>query len=201
MKISEKTIKRLTLYHCILVDYFEKGKSTISSREMATPLHIDSSQVRRDINLLKQEGTSSIGYDVLALKNKIEQSLSFASPKNAFIVGSGELGLSLATCCNFGNYGLKIVELVDTEAIKTDRKIRNNNPYHMEHLKEKAKEMDVEIAILTVPRQFAQGAADVLVKAGIKYIWNFTPTILDVPAEIQVRNENLMGNFLQFTYK
>ena len=34
----------------------------------------------------------------------------------------------------------------------------------------------------------------------IKYIWNFTPTVLNVPDDIQVWNENLMGNFLQFTY-
>ena len=39
-----------------------------------------------------------------------------------------------------------------------------------------------------------------LVNAGIKYIWNFTPVVLDVPDDVQVWNENLMGNFLQFTY-
>lgn len=57
-----------------------------------------------------------------------------------------------------------------------------------------------DIAILTVPRQFAQQTADFLVKAEIKYIWNFTPVVLSVPDDIQVWNENLMGNFLQFTY-
>ncbi|MFI3243673.1 MAG: hypothetical protein R3Y56_05415, partial [Akkermansia sp.] len=66
---------------------------------------------------------------------------------------------------------------------------------------DKTKELGVEIAILTVPRQHAQATAEMLIQSGIKYIWNFTPTILDVPAEVQVRNENLMGNFLQFTYK
>lgn len=58
----------------------------------------------------------------------------------------------------------------------------------------------IDIAILTVPAQFAQTTAEFLVKAGIKYIWNFTPTVLDVPDDVQVWNENLMGNFLQFTY-
>lgn len=63
-----------------------------------------------------------------------------------------------------------------------------------------ARKSNVDIAILTVPREYAQITADFLVKANIKYIWNFTPTVLSVPEDVQVWNENLMGNFLQFTY-
>ena len=59
---------------------------------------------------------------------------------------------------------------------------------------------NVDIAILTVPRESAQKIANYLSGAGIKYIWNFTPTVLSVPDNVQVWNENLMGNFLQFTY-
>ena len=55
-------------------------------------------------------------------------------------------------------------------------------------------------AILTVPRQFAQTTADFLVNSNIKYIWNFAPVVLSVPNDVQIWNENLMGNFLQFTY-
>ena len=57
------------------------------------------------------------------------------------------------------------------------------------------------MAILTVPREFAQETANILVKENIKYIWNFSPAVLDVPKDVQVWNENLMGNFLQFAYK
>ena len=39
-----------------------------------------------------------------------------------------------------------------------------------------------------------------LVKSGVKGIWNFAPVVLTVPKNVQVWNENLMGNFLQFTY-
>ena len=60
--------------------------------------------------------------------------------------------------------------------------------------------MDVDIAILTVPYDAAQPVTDYMVEAGIKYIWNFAPVVLAVPDDVQVWNENLMGNFLQFTY-
>ena len=49
--------------------------------------------------------------------------------------------------------------------------------------------------------KFAQETADFIVQSNIKYIWNFSPTVLDVPEDVQVWNENLMGNFLQFTYQ
>ena len=48
-------------------------------------------------------------------------------------------------------------------------------------------------------KEFAQNAANCLAGAGIKYIWNFTPCILDVPKDVKVWNENLIGSFLQFT--
>ena len=43
-----------------------------------------------------------------------------------------------------------------------------------------------------------QEVADYIIKSGIKYIWNFAPTILSVPAGIHVWHENLIGSFLQF---
>ena len=59
--------------------------------------------------------------------------------------------------------------------------------------------MGVKIAILTVPHSQAQKAANFLIDSGIKYIWNFTQCILDVPDDIHVWNENLIGHFLQLT--
>ena len=52
-QISDKVINRLTLYHCILNDYINKGEEIISSGQIASLLKIDDSQVRKDINLLK----------------------------------------------------------------------------------------------------------------------------------------------------
>lgn len=60
-------------------------------------------------------------------------------------------------------------------------------------LPEIALQEGADIAILTVPRQFAQTTADFLVKADIKYIWNFTPVVLSVPDNVQVWNEKLNG--------
>ena len=210
-KISEKVINRLTLYHCILQDFIDKKIEYISSKQIATLLRIDDSQVRKDINLLNNSGKSRVGYIVKELKKSIETTLGFAKTKNAYIIGAGNLGMALAKYDNFTSYGLNIINLFDNDDSKIGKSVNNKdimNPLitqnkdiiNIKELPRHTKENDVDIAILTVPGRFAQATAEFLVKSNIKYIWNFTPVVLDVPENVQVWNENLMGNFLQFTY-
>ena len=75
---------------------------------------------------------------------------------------------------------------------------RDKKVYNIKLLPEMAKDMNVKMAILTVPRQVAQSVTDFLVDAGINNIWNFAPCILRVPDGIKVWNENLMSSCLQF---
>ena len=199
-KISEKVINRLTLYHCILQDFIDKKIEYISSKQIATLLRIDDSQVRKDINLLNNSGKSRVGYIVKELKKSIETTLGFAKTKNAYIIGAGNLGMALAKYDNFTSYGLNIINLFDNDDSKIGKSVNNKDIINIKELPRHTKENVVDIAILTVPGKFAQSTAEYLVSANIKYIWNFTPTVLDVPEDVQVWNENLMGNFLQFTY-
>lgn len=199
-KISEKVINRLTLYHCILQDFITKGEEYISSKQIATLLNIDDSQVRKDINILNNSGKSRVGYIVKELKTSIEKTLGFSKTKKAFIIGAGNLGMALAKYDNFTSYGLNILALFDNNETKIGKEINSKKILNIEELPKFATEHCVEIAILTVPGKYAQKTAEFITKSNIKYIWNFTPTVLEVPSGIQVWNENLMGNFLQFTY-
>ena len=200
-KISDKVINRLTLYHCILQDFLNKGETYISSGQIAALLDIDDSQVRKDISILNNSGKSRIGYIVKELKKSIETTLGFSKTKKAFIVGAGNLGMALAKYDNFANYGLNIIALFDNDKKKIGTTINNKLLIlDINKLPNLARKNNVDIAILTVPGQYAQQTANFLVSAKIKYIWNFTPTVLSVPKDVQVWNENLMGYFLQFTY-
>ncbi len=199
-KFSEKVINRLTLYHCILTDYAEQNVEFIASKQLAELLKIDDSQVRKDINLLHNSGKSNVGYIVKELKSSIEQTLGFTKTKKAFIIGAGNLGMALAKYDNFQDYGLNILALFDIDRNKIGQSINNKMILDINKLPNLSRKSDVDIAILTVPRRYAQVMADYLVRANIKYIWNFTPAVLFVPDGVQVWNENLIGNFLQFTY-
>lgn len=199
--ISEKAVSRMTLYHCILTDYISKGVDTISSPQIASLLGIDDSQVRKDISFLNNSGKCRVGYIVKELKASIEKTLGFSKPKNAIIIGAGNLGNALAHYSNFANYGLNVIALFDVDKNKINTKVNGKTIYSITEIKSLLKTIDIDMAILTVPREFAQKTAEILVKENIKYIWNFSPTVLDVPKDVQVWNENLMGNFLQFAYK
>ena len=199
-KISEKVINRLTLYHCILQDFITKGEEYISSKQIATLLNIDDSQVRKDINILNNSGKSRVGYIVKELKTSIEKTLGFSKTKKAFIIGAGNLGMALAKYDNFTSYGLNILALFDNDETKIGKEINSKKILNIEELPKFATEHSVEIAILTVPGKYAQKTAEFITKSNIKYIWNFAPVVLSVPNDVQIWNENLMGNFLQFTY-
>ena len=196
--IPEKVLQRLTLYHSLMVEYINRGITTISSPKIAQRLHIDDSQVRKDFKLLNNMGRCKVGYDVALLKDSIEYTLGFQKNKKAFIIGAGHLGVALARFSDFSDYGLNIVALFDKDPAKVDLNVNKKKIFHISSLPEAVKKEGVEIAILTVPCVHAQTTADFLINANIRYIWNFTQTILKVPDNVRVKNENLVASFLQF---
>ncbi len=197
--LTNKVINRLTLYHSILSDYMEREIENISSTNIAELLHIDNTTVRKDIALLGYKGKCKVGYKTSELKALIEETLKFEKLKTAFIIGAGNLGMALAKYDNFEAYGFKINALFDNSPEKIGQKINDKDIFSIKDFGKIMKKTDVKIAILTVPKAHAQEVTNFLIKSGIEYIWNFTPCVLNVPDNIQVWNENLIGNFLQFT--
>ena len=200
LKLSSQVIRRLTLYHNLLADYSEKGISYVSSPQLAGLLKVDDSQVRKDILLCHRQGKSKVGYVVIDLKKDIEHFLGLEKKKKAIVVGAGNLGSALAKYTDFKDYGIEITGLFDSDVHKVGQEISGKRVYDVKNLAEVAQKLKAQIAILTVPRAVAQSVADLLVQAKIKYIWNFTPTVLSLPDDMKVCHDNLMGNFLPFIY-
>ena len=200
MNIPEKVINRLTLYHFILEDMREDEKY-VSSTKFANLLNIDNSQVRKDLKYLDNQGKCRVGYEVKELKRKIEECLGFKQTKDIFVVGAGNLGSALAKYESFKDYGLNVLALFDKDPKKVGTTINGKEVFDISKVGNLASRLNVEAAILTVPREYAQGVANYLAGAGIKYIWNFTTCVLDLPNDVKVWNENLISNFLQFTIK
>jgi len=196
MNIPDKVINRLTLYHYILEEY---TNDFISSTILANMLHIDNSQVRKDIKYLQNTGKCRVGYDVEVLKSSIERTLGFQKNLNAVIIGAGNYGSALAKYDSFNNYGLNISAMLDNNPLKINKTVNGKKIYDINKLDDVIKDFDVKMAILTVPKEEAQIISSKLEDIGIKYIWNFTPCVLKVSNKVKVCNENLIGSFLQFT--
>lgn len=198
MNIPDKVINRLTLYHYIL-DTLPEDEQYISSTKIAQLLCIDDSQVRKDLKYLDYSGKCRVGYETKTLKQIIEEKLGFKQRRDAFIVGAGNLGSALAKYDSFADYGLNILAMFDNDPKKIGTLINGKEVFSLTKVANLTARLGVDIAILTVPKECASTAANYLAGAGIKYIWNFTPCILDVPKDVKVWNENLIGSFLQFT--
>ena len=198
MNIPDKVINRLTLYHFIL-DNLKEDDQYISSAKIAQLLNIDDSQVRKDLKYIDYSGKCRLGYEAKKLKQTIEVQLGFKQKRDAFIIGAGNLGSALAKYDSFKDYGLNILAMFDNDPKKIGTVINGKEVFSFTKINNLSARLGVDIAILTVPKEYAVNAANYLAGAGIKYIWNFTPCILDVPKDVKVWNENLIGSFLQFT--
>ena len=112
------------------------------------------------------------------------------------VVGLGRFGFNLAK--NLAESGKEVI-CIDNDPKKIGTMIIGKEVFSFSRVKDLTVRLGVVIARLTVPKECAQSAAIYLAGSGIKYIWNFTPCILDVPKGVKVWNENLIGSFLQFT--
>ena len=197
MDIPVKVIERLTLYHFILDD-LKDDEDFISSTKIANILKIDSSQVRKDLKYIDNQGKCRVGYNVKQLKTNIEKNLGFKQKKNAFIIGAGNLGSALAKYASFKDYGLNILAMFDIDTKKIGTCVNDIKIFDIEEIESLTKKLSVDFVILTVPKQVAQKTAKYITDKGIKYIWNFTPCVLYLSDNIKVWNENLISSFLQF---
>ena len=198
--ISKAAFRRLPRYHQILGAFDAIGREYISSRELSEILEINETLVRKDMADLKIRGKQNQGYNINALRERIEQFHGLEEITEAIVVGAGHLGIALANYSGFAHYGLKIVAVLDNDPEKIGTKAGAYEISSVSRLASIIQRKKVKLIIITVPKQVAQEVADTAVRAGAIALWNFTPRELTVPAGIKVRNEQLIGGFMALSY-
>ena len=71
----------------------------------------------------------------------------------------------------------------------------------MDELESYLKKVDVEIAVLTLPKSKVKEVANQLIACGIKALWNFAHLDLDVPDDVVVENVHLVDSLMQLSYR
>ncbi|NLK46170.1 MAG: redox-sensing transcriptional repressor Rex, partial [Treponema sp.] len=140
-------------------------------------------------------GKPKRGYLVTALITAIEHFLGWDKPKNAILIGAGNLGTALTGYQEFRFHGLNFVAAFDTNPEKIGKRIHGVPIFSLISLEEKVKNLDATLAVLTVPSSQAQETADLIVKTGINAIWNFTNTKINVPDNVAVQREDLTSGY------
>lgn len=192
--LPEPTLRRLPWYLAYIDILRAAGTDTVSSTQISKALNVDASQIAKDLSFLNIKGKTRIGYDVNTLADALTEFLGFKKVHNALIVGVGSLGAALIHDSGLSNYGLNIVAGFDTNPEIVGTKICNVPIYGIEELKRCQNELDASIGILTVPADQAQNAADNMVAAGIKAIWNFTPYRIRVREGIVMTNTSIYAH-------
>jgi redox-sensing transcriptional repressor len=191
--IPEPTLRRLPWYLAYLRLEFNKGVSFVSSTQISRAINVGASQIAKDLSLINVSGKTRVGYDVNELIDVLENSLGFRNSHKAIIFGVGSLGGALLRDKGLSQYGLEIVAGFDVNP-DLRGEIYGIPVYNRNQFMKIQESLDVSIGILTVPIDSAQEVAELMIKGGIKAIWNFTPFRITVPDNIVVQNTSIYAH-------
>jgi redox-sensing transcriptional repressor len=200
MKLPAKTVERLSEYRRTLLECLNEKKNFIFSHELAARLHITAVQVRRDLMLIGYSSVQRKGYDVKELIDTIGDIIDSRESLNIAIIGIGNLGRAMAGYFKGKRSKLNLVASFDTDPQKINKVIAGVKCYSHNDLEKMIRELDIRIAILTVPPEYAKEVAEEAVRYGIKGILNFTTISLNVPSWVFLEEYDMITSIEKVAY-
>ncbi len=195
-----KTVERLSEYRRTLLECLKEKKNFIFSHDLAARLHITAVQVRRDLMLIGYSSVQRKGYDVKILIDTISSIIDSEEGMNVAIIGIGNLGRALAAYFKGKRSKLNLVASFDNDPQKINKVISGVKCYPYQDLDRVVKELNIEVAILTVPADYAREIAEETVRYGIKGILNFTTVPLNVPSGVYLEEYDMITSIEKVAY-
>lgn len=199
-EISQAVIRRLPRYYRYLGELIEENVERISSNELSRRMKVTASQIRQDLNNFGGFGQQGYGYNVRYLYSEIAKILGLDSDHNMVIIGAGNLGQALANYASFEKRGFILKGMFDVNPRLKGISIRGVEIRMMDELKEFIIENEIDIAVLTIPKTKAREVAALLAENGVRAIWNFAHTDLNLPENVIVENVHLSESLMRLSY-
>ncbi|MCA9783501.1 MAG: redox-sensing transcriptional repressor Rex [Candidatus Delongbacteria bacterium] len=199
-RIPPFTVLRFARYLNFLCNLPE-DRTEISSAEMARIIGIKATQLRQDFFTLGGFGRQGRKYDTRVLQERLRDVLYLQEGQHMVLVGAGNLGQALANYQDFERFNLYLRGIFDTNPKLIGLRLRGIEVMAMEKMSTFIAEQSIELGIICVPHQVAQQVCDILVEAGIKGIWNFSPENVIVPDGVVVQNENLSVGIMNLSHQ
>jgi redox-sensing transcriptional repressor len=184
-------VKRMPSYLQLLRVLQAKGQEHVSGTLLASVHNLEPVIVRKDLARTGAVGRPRIGFDITELIAGIERFLGWNNQTKAVLVGVGSLGTALLGYQGFQNYGFRFVGAFDCDAKLVGRWIHGRKVQAMEQLMPFVQRGQILLGVLAVPGPAAQATAELMVRAGIKGLWNFSPVKLELPEGIISQKEDL----------
>ena len=195
------SIQRMPQYLHVARKLLDEGNSVVSTTLLAKELGVEPIVARKDLELTNLVGQSGIGYQLKDLILAVETFLGWNNATDAFLVGVGAMGSALLKFNGFQQHGINILAGFDISHNVLGLDINGRKVFHIDSLPNLARRMKINIGILCVPEENAQKVADMMIRGGIRAIWNFTPAKLIVPDEVVVQREILASGLAVLSVK
>ena len=199
-RISEAVVKRLPRYYHYLKELEREGISKVSSNIISGMLNITASQVRQDFSNFGEFGQQGYGYDVSFLKNQIANLLGLDREYNVVVIGGGNIGTALANYRGFLNEGFHVLAVFDLVPAAVHVK-EGIEVLPVERFPEYAAAHTIDIAMIAVSAESAKEVGQLVIKNGIRAVWNFAPVDLDLGENVAVENINMSESLFMLSYK
>jgi len=200
MKLPGKTIERLSEYRRTLLGCLTENKNFIFSHDLAARLHITAVQVRRDLMLIGYSSVQRKGYDVKELIETIGSIIDSEVSMNVAIIGIGNFGRAVAGYFKGKRSKLNLVASFDNDPQKVNKVISGVKCYPLGDMESVIRELDIRIAIITVPPDFAKEIAAEAVRYGIRGMLNFTTVPLNVPSWVFLEEYDMITSIEKVAY-
>ncbi|MDX6542639.1 MAG: redox-sensing transcriptional repressor, partial [Gaiellaceae bacterium] len=181
---------RLSRYLQVLTQARKMGKDRISSQEISDYTNINATQIRRDLSAFGKFGKRGVGYNIDSLLGEIRKILRTQGQHNIALVGAGRLGQAIASSSIFAEHGINIAAVFDTDESKLGSTVGNVQVSEYSQLPDIVRDKNIIVGVLAVPAPSAQVAANDLVRAGVKILFNYSEALLEVPSDVQVLTSN-----------
>ena len=199
-KLPGKTVERLSEYRRQLLGCLAENRNYIFSHDLAGLLHITAVQVRRDLVLIGYSSVLRKGYDVRELIDTIGSIIDSNEGLNVAIIGIGNLVRAVTGYFRGKRSKLNVVASFDNDLQKVNKVISGVKCYHVQDMEQIIRDLDIRIAILTVPADFAKSIAEEVVRFGIKGILNFTTVPLNVPSGVYLEAYDMITSIEKVAY-
>lgn len=199
-KISSAVIKRLPRYRRYLSDLQSKNVDRISSNELSNLIGYTASQIRQDLNNFGGFGQQGYGYNIQSLYNEITSILGLDKEYKMVIVGTGNLGQAIANYTNYYKSGFKVTAMFDVNPKLIGLRINDIEVLDYEHLDNFLKANAIDIGIICTNKESAQEVVDKLCDGGVRGVWNFAPTDLNLKRDIALEYVHLSDSLHSLAY-